>query len=331
MEHTTKKPRGFTLVELLVVMAIIALLIGILLPALSKARASARTTKDASQMNQIHKAMLIYANSNKDNELPIPGKSFAVHYELNGNTYYGRFGTERLNVNNTHNLYSMCIAQEYFTPNILIGPTESNDIVIVDQDYDYTMHNPAQNKYWDPSFTAGIDGSTQTHAGAFDGQTGISSWGGQSRPAEQCNTSYAHLAIHGNHKSGHANLRRTRHWVNYAATGIPVMATRGTYRGDVTNEVQYTNSHTLRLHGSERAWEGNVCFADNHMTYVKNFYPSDYNCLRNGGMVPDNLFHCEIELANCSGPGFPRYWEGDSWTGICTNYSPSSGSIMIYD
>ena len=88
-EHATKTPCGFTLVELLVVMAIIALLIGLLLPALSKARAAARTTKDASQINQIHKALLIYANSDKDNELPIPGKAFAVHYELSGNTYHG--------------------------------------------------------------------------------------------------------------------------------------------------------------------------------------------------------------------------------------------------
>ena len=62
-ENSMRKNRGFTLVELLVVIAIIALLIGLLLPALAKARQSARSTKDSSQINQTHKGMLIFANS----------------------------------------------------------------------------------------------------------------------------------------------------------------------------------------------------------------------------------------------------------------------------
>ena len=50
--------RGFTLVELLVVVAIIALLIGLLLPALSKAQRSAKTLQDSANISQIHKGFI---------------------------------------------------------------------------------------------------------------------------------------------------------------------------------------------------------------------------------------------------------------------------------
>ncbi len=69
MTISRQKIQGFTLLELLTVVAIIAVLCSILIPALHGVRFSAQQASCASNMRQIGSALLLYAAAN-DNKLP---------------------------------------------------------------------------------------------------------------------------------------------------------------------------------------------------------------------------------------------------------------------
>ena len=63
--HVSRRLTGFTLVELLVVVAIVAILTAMLLPALASARESARRVHCASNLRQVAAATLILAQNNR--------------------------------------------------------------------------------------------------------------------------------------------------------------------------------------------------------------------------------------------------------------------------
>jgi prepilin-type N-terminal cleavage/methylation domain-containing protein/prepilin-type processing-associated H-X9-DG protein len=92
-----KKKTGFTLIELLVVVAIISVLIAMLLPALSRARESARAALCTSNMRSIGLASQQYV---MDNNGTLPSAGYATSsgwwyywfYFLNNNGYLSSLG-----------------------------------------------------------------------------------------------------------------------------------------------------------------------------------------------------------------------------------------------
>jgi len=84
---TQKYPRrsGFTLVELLVVIGIIAIMISLLLPALNKARASANVVACASNQRQVGVALQQYTQANKGAYPPAEPNRY-----IGGVTQWGR-------------------------------------------------------------------------------------------------------------------------------------------------------------------------------------------------------------------------------------------------
>ncbi len=70
LKYTKKRVRGFSLIELLVVILIIGVLLGVLLPALGGAKQQAQSTVCASRMRQVAIGWTLYADANDDISLP---------------------------------------------------------------------------------------------------------------------------------------------------------------------------------------------------------------------------------------------------------------------
>ncbi len=79
MSTKVRTCKGFTIVELLVVISIIALLIGILLPAIGKARESARLRLSQANLRNLGAAHQMYASEWNDRQYQLSRDNFGAH------------------------------------------------------------------------------------------------------------------------------------------------------------------------------------------------------------------------------------------------------------
>ena len=161
--------------------------------------------KDAINLAQIYASFETFSD-HFDGSYPKPGLVNRIGDEIG-------IGKEDDSLNTTANLFSYMIAMNFVVPQLLLSWLDRNMQVEIDDDYNFAAYDPANDIYWDETFTADLE-------------TGS-------------NVSYAHMTLVGNVADRHWRKTNDSEWI--------IMANRGP-----KNSEKLSHSHTTDRKGNWR-------------------------------------------------------------------------------
>lgn len=237
---------GATILELLLVIICSAVLVVLILRVLMLIEGAhgEPLLRDGTQIKQIHEAWIVFAGE-FDGRFPTPSLVVGASQDSA--------------VNTTASIHSMCIMQNYYSPELCVSPREPNANVMVCDDYDWEAYDPAAGVFWDPAFRADLD--------------------------DVSHVSYASMPLFGR--------RLTAQWAEGIGSGFAMIGTRGPKDG-----IDDPDSITYEFFGSRNEWSGNVLFTGGNVVFVDSFTPKQAVYLdAEGHEQPDNIFRFDDGLA----------------------------------
>ncbi len=225
-------------------------------------RAQARQIGDSTRVRGLCQGLIMFAQNN-DDKYPLPSEIDK------GGTTVDLPGEEK---NTTANILSVLIWNGFFGPELLVSAAETNKRITLYKDYSFTDPKSAvtpAEALWDPSLTADFVNGT----GSMSFAMRIPS---VTRRTEWAFTFNAAAAVVGNRGPRVEGLRREGNAL------VPLLP--GT-------------SNTYAIHGSKKAWEGNVSFNDNHVEFMQGMTSIAQYVDRRGARHPDNHFYNEPDDA----------------------------------
>lgn len=283
---------GLAMVDILAVLAVIALLLGILLPSLTRARATARQVVDMSNLRQMGVALNIAAIDNRAGRVPLPSE-----LDPDGRVIPNAGPPELKDI--SRNWYASLVPILGGSAEVFISAVEPNPAISA-ATWDAV---DAGDLPWNPAFAATPDDRASPGGAAAPAIRGVGS------------ASFAHMPLVG---------RRAGFW-RFARVAFPaqhaVMANRGPRfmhaPGMPADEAWVplaredgAASLTLGMFGPRDEWHGNALYVDGHVNLLTE--PVVMVPDGRGGVLADNIFEAQQPPAAGEGVAQGRHIaEGD--------------------